>query len=80
MATRESRKVALKEDIKNILEEPWRIEEEEPLCKIFTGECMKTRDIQKVLRFSKTDLNDISCREDEDTVNFLEKMNQETRA
>ena len=73
MATREARKIALKEDIKHILEEPWRIEEEEPLYKIFTRECLKTRDTQKVLRVSKTDLNGLAHRDDDNTVLFLEK-------
>ena len=71
MTTRESRKLALKEDIKHILEELWIIKEEESLYKIFTRECLKTRDIQKVLRFSKADLNELSYREDNDTIIFL---------
>ena len=73
MTTRESIKIVLKEEIKYILEELWRIEEDELLCKIFTRECMKTRDIQKVLRLSKEELNELSHAEDDDTVTFLEK-------
>ena len=72
MATRESRKIALKEDVKHTLEELWRIEEEEPLYKIFTIESLKTRDVQKVLQFFKADLNELSHRND-DAVIFLEK-------
>ena len=34
---------------------------------------MKTKDIKKVLRFSKADLNELSHKEDNDTVKFLEK-------
>ena len=49
MATRTSRKAALKEDIKHVLEELWDAEEEEPLYKIFTIECLGAKIIQKVL-------------------------------
>ena len=38
MNSRKKRKEALKEDIKHVLEELWDLEEEEPLCKIFTRE------------------------------------------
>ena len=73
MSTRESRKIALNEDIKHILEERWRIDEHEPLYKMFTKECMTTKDIKKVLWFSKADFNKLSCKEDDNTVAFLEK-------
>ena len=66
MITKESRKTALKEDIEHIIEELWRIRERELLCKIVTGEFLKTKDIQKVVLFSKTCLHDISCRDKDD--------------
>ena len=71
-STRESRTIALKEYIKHVLEELWRIDEDEPLYNIFTKECMKTKDIKKVLRFCKADLNELSHNEDNDTVTLLE--------
>ena len=63
----------MKEEINHILKELWIIEEEEPLYKIFTRECLKTRDIQKVVRFSKADLHELSFRDEDNTVLFLEK-------
>ena len=73
MKTRTSRKVALKEDIKHVLEELWDDEEKEPLCKIFTRECMEEKSIQKFLRHSKTELQDLSCRDYDDAVIYLRK-------
>ena len=73
MTTRISRKVALKEDINHVLEELWDAEEEEPLYKIFTRECLKTKDIPNVVRFSKADPHEISCRYDDDAVLYIEK-------
>ena len=43
MTTRTSSKEALKEDIKNVLEELWGAEEEEPLYKYFTRELMEKK-------------------------------------
>ena len=71
MTDRERAQIALKEDIKHILDKLWKTEEDEPLCKIFTRECLKTKDIQKVLQLSKEVLNSLSYREDVDTVLFL---------
>ena len=57
MTTRTSRKASLKEDIKHALEELWEgEEEEEPLCKILTRECLGAKIIQKMLRCSKVEL------------------------
>ena len=74
MTARERAQIALKEDIKHILDKLWKIEEDVTLYKIVTRECLKTREIQKVLLFSKEILNDLSCREDYDAVTFLENM------
>ena len=54
MTTRTSRKESLKEDIKNVLEELWDSEEEEIFYKIFTRECVNAKEMQKILRFSKS--------------------------
>ena len=45
MTTRTSRKEALKEDIKYVLEELWCADEEEPSYKIFSIECMNTENL-----------------------------------
>ena len=76
MTTRAERKAALKEDIKHVLEELWDTEEEEPLYKTFTRECLGAKRIQDVLQCSKADIQDLSCRDDEDSVLFLQ--NHET--
>ena len=57
--TIEGRKIALKEDIKYILKELWDLEEEEPLCKIFTRECLEAKIIKDVLQCSKAEIKDL---------------------
>ena len=69
VTTRTSRKSALKKDVKCVLEELWDAEEEELFYKIFTIECQKGT--QKVLRHSKSDIQDISCRDDDGNVHCL---------
>ena len=49
MTTSKSRKAALKEDIKHVLEESWDSEEEEPFYKIFTRECLNAKGMQKII-------------------------------
>ena len=66
MNTRDKRKAALKEDFKYLLKELWDAEEEGPFFKIFTREYEKG--IQKVLRHSKADLQDLTHRDDDRTV------------
>ena len=70
-AARTQMKAALKEDIKLLLEELWDAEEEEALYKIFTRESKKG--MQKVLRYSKEDLQVLSYREDDGTVFHFKK-------
>ena len=71
--TRTSRKAALKEDTKNVLEELWGLEEEEPLYKIFTREFLRAKSIQEMLKYSKEELKDLSYRDDDDTILYLQK-------
>ena len=53
MSTRKSRKAALKEDMKYVLEELWDAEEEEPFYEIFSRECVNAKGTQKSLLHSK---------------------------
>ena len=69
--TREQRKVALKEDVKNLLEELWDAEEEEIFYKIFIRETSKG--FHKVLYHSKEEFRELSYREDYRTFYNLEK-------
>ena len=73
MTTRTLKKAALKEGIKNVLEELWDTEEEEPFYKIFSRECMSTKRMQKILRHSKAQLQELSYRDDDHTVYYLQK-------
>ena len=73
MKIRTSRKESLKEDIKHVLEELWDAEEEEPLYKIFSRECMNARGIQKILRHSKAQIQEVSCIDEDDTIHYLQK-------
>ena len=73
MATRKSREIALKEDIKHIIEELWDLEEEKPLYKIFTRGCLGANKIQDVLQCSKEELKDLSYRDNDDSVLYLQK-------
>ena len=73
MTTGTSRKAALKEDVKYVIEELWDAEEEEPFCKIFTRECLNRKETQKILQDSKENVQDISCRDDDGTANCLRK-------
>ena len=60
LLSRKSKKVALKEDIKHILEELWDVETEQPLFKIFTRDCLGARRIHSTLGFSKPELKELS--------------------
>ena len=51
----------------------WDLEEEEPLYKIFTRECLGTGSIQDVLQNSKAELKELSRRDDDDSVLYLQK-------
>ena len=73
MSTRKVREKSLKEDIKHILEELWDLAEEKTLYKVFTIECLETNNIQDVLQHSKTELKDLSCKDDDDYVLYLQK-------
>ena len=73
MTTRTSRKSALKEDIKHVIEELWDLEEEEALYKIFTKEFLGAKSTQDVMRHSKVDLKDLSDRNEDDDVLYLHK-------
>ena len=53
MTTRAERKAALKKDVKNVLEDLWDAEEEEPFYEIFTRECENRKGRQKESRHSK---------------------------
>ena len=72
MTSRTSSKASLKEDTNHVLEELWDDEEEEPLYKIFTRECLGAKSIQKFLRNSKAELRDLSCRDHDDAVLYLQ--------
>ena len=58
MATREKSKAALKEDVKNLLEELWNAEEGEIFHNFFTRKTSKGT--EKVLRYSKEELHKLS--------------------
>ena len=73
MTTREEKKTALKEGIKNSLEELWDAEEEELFYKIFTRECQHGKGTQKFMRYSKVEIQDLSCGDDDRTLHFLRK-------
>ena len=60
MATKISRKEALKEDIRNVLQELCDTKEEEPFYKIFSRECMNAKGAHKILILSKAQLQDLS--------------------
>ena len=70
-STRSRKQAALKEDVKHLLEELWDAEEKDALYKIFTKESKKGT--QKVLSYSKEELQDLSCVKDDGTVLHLEK-------
>ena len=55
--------------MKDLLEELWEADPDEPFCKIFTRETKKV--IQNLLRYSKAELTEISYREDDGSVNNL---------
>ena len=71
MTTRSEIKASVKEDINHVLEEMWDAEEEEPFFKIFTRECKKG--MQKVLRCSETELQDLSYGDEYLTIYYLQK-------
>ena len=73
MTTITSRKAALKEDINHVLEELWDAEEEEPFHKIFSRLYMNEKGTHKILRCSNAQLEEISCRDDDDAVHYLQK-------
>ena len=58
--TRIRRKSALKEDVKNLLEELLDIEEDDMFYKIFTRDA--NRGVHKFINYSKDKLKDLSCR------------------
>ena len=72
MKNKTSRKEALKEDIKHVLKELWDTEEEKTFCKIFSRECMNAKGMQKILRHYKTQLPELSYRDDYDAVHYLQ--------
>ena len=74
MTTRTSRKASLKEHIKHVFGELWDAEEEDPFYKIFSREFMNTKGTQKILRHSKAQLQELSCRDDIDAVHYLQTM------
>ena len=59
MENRTSRKEALKEDIKHVLEELWDAEEEDPFCKNFKRKCANAKGMKKILRHSKAKLQEL---------------------
>ena len=63
----------MNEEIKHALEELWDLEEEEPLCKTFTRECLGEKSIQEMLQCSKAELKDLSHRDNDDSVLYLQK-------
>ena len=71
MTNKEKSKEALKEDIKHLLEEIWDTEEGEMFYNIFTRESAK--ETHKVLRCSKEEVQQLSCREDDGSVCYLKK-------
>ena len=73
MTSRTSKKAALKECIKYVLEDLWDAEEEEPFCKIFKREFVNGKEMQKILQHSKAHLRDLSCRENDDAFHYLQK-------
>ena len=56
----------MKEDVKHLLKELWGVEETDALDGIFTKE--SRRGTQCILRYSKEELKDLSCVEDDGTV------------
>ena len=73
MTTRTTSKAALKDGIKHVLEELWDLKEEEPLYKMFTRECLGAKNIQEMLQYFKAYLEDLSCRDKDDTVLYFQK-------
>ena len=60
----------MKKDVKNVLKELWDAEEE-PFYKISTNEYEKG--MQKILRDSKVELQNLSCGDDDGTLHYLRK-------
>ena len=75
MNTSSEGKTSLKEDVKNVIEELWEAEEEEPFSKIFTRECEKG--MKKALRHSKSEIQDLSGGDNDRTVHYLRKHEAE---
>ena len=73
MTTLIERKEAVKEDIEHVLEELWDLEEEEPLYKIFTRECLGSKSIQEMLQCSIAELKGLLYRHDDYAVLYLQK-------
>ena len=73
MSTRKVRGKSLKEDIKHIFEELWDLAEENTLYKMFTRECLEANNIQDALQHSKAELKELSCRNDNNAVLYLQK-------
>ena len=71
IATREKRKVVLKEDVKYPLEELWEAEEWEKCYKIFTRKTSK--ETHEVMRYSKEELHEISYAEEDGSMHYLKK-------
>ena len=73
MNARVERKAVFKEDVKHVLEELFDAEEEEPFYKILIRECQNGKGTQKVLRYSKAELQDFLHRDNDGTVHCLRK-------